>query len=89
MILDNIDYPIDLRFIRQINAEIGKGIILDTGMLRILNVKIGGTSWRADIPDEEKVKFDISAILNALNSSELQKAIDTMLYIDNSEKLTK
>lgn len=84
-VLDNIDYPLDLSFIRQVNTEIGKGIVMDEGKLRLLDVKIGGTSWRPEMPDEEKVKAYISQTMGNDNLSDTQKAIDTMLYIMRSQ----
>lgn len=84
-VLDKVDYPLDLRFIRQVNAKIGKGVVMDEGKLRLLDVKIGGTSWRPEIPDEEKVKTYISQTMGNDNLSDTQKAIDTMLYIMRSQ----
>ena len=53
-IFDTIDYLLDLRYIRQINLEVGNGIVTDAGNLRTAAVSIGGTSWRPDIPDYQK-----------------------------------
>ena len=83
-IINSIDYPIDLRYIRQINSEIGKGIILNAGKLRDVEVKIGGTSWKPDIPNEEKIKSDINAIISC-DKTVTEKSIDIMLYIMRSQ----
>lgn len=87
-VLDNIDYPLDLRFIRQINTEIGKGIIMDEGQLRTFDVKIGGTSWKPDIPNETNAKTNIKTIMNNTNTSSTEKAIDIMLYTMRSQMFT-
>lgn len=84
-ILDNLDYPLDLRFIRQINSEIGRGIVLDTGNIRMPDVKIGGTHWRPEIPDEEEAERFFSRISDYGESSVTEKAIDVMLYIMRSQ----
>ena len=39
-IFDTIDYPLDLRYIRQINLEVGNGIVTDAGNLRTAAVSI-------------------------------------------------
>lgn len=85
LVIDNADYPIDLRFIRQINGEVGKNIVMDAGNLRVLDVKIGGTSWRPEIPDEENVKKFISRTMEDKNTSATEKAINMMLYIMRSQ----
>lgn len=83
--LENIDYPLDLRFIRQVNAEIGKGIVINEGNLRVMDVKIGGTSWRPDIPDEEQVKETIASVMDNTALSDTDKAIQIMLYVMRSQ----
>ncbi len=80
-ILDNIDYTLDLRFIRQVNSEVGKGIVMNEGNLRTLDVKIGGTGWRPEIPNEEAVKEFIDQTMNNTDTSATEKAINMMLYI--------
>lgn len=80
-VFDNIDYPLNLRFIRQINAEVGRGLILNSGNIRTLDVKIGGTAWRPEIPNEEKANEYFCQVVNDKNMSETDKAIDVMLYI--------
>ncbi|MGN0607893.1 MAG: Fic family protein [Oscillospiraceae bacterium] len=84
-ILDNITYPLDLRFIKQINTEVGNGVVINAGDLRQIDVKIGGTSWRPDIPDENTAKQFISETMNDDNLSASDKAIDMMLYIMRSQ----
>ena len=80
-ILNTFDYPIDLRYIRQINSEVGKGVIFREGLLRETDVRIGGTSWKPDIPDEEIIKRFIKNVTNNKEFSATDRAIRTMLYI--------
>ena len=84
-VLDNIDYPLDLRFIRQINSEIGAGIVLEAGNLRLADVRIGGARWKPDIPREEDIRNYFDSLLNDEALSATEKAIDTMLYIMRSQ----
>lgn len=80
-ILNTFDYPIDLRYIRQINSEVEKGVIFREGLLRETDVRIGGTSWKPDVPDEEIVKRFIKNVTDNKEFSATDRAIGTMLYI--------
>lgn len=64
-LFDSIDYPLDFRYIKQMNHEIGKeGIALNAGMRRNSEVSIGSTEWKPAIPDEEIVQGEIKEILS-------------------------
>ena len=80
-ILNTFNYPIDLRYIRQINSEVEKGVIFREGLLRETDVRIGGTSWKPDVPDEEIVKRFIKNVTDNKEFSATDRAIGTMLYI--------
>lgn len=84
-IFDTLDYPIDLRYIRQVNSEIGKGIVFNEGGLRDSDVKIGGTLWKPDIPNEDSIERFIADITNNTALSITDRAIETMLYIMRSQ----
>ena len=47
---------------------------------RPLEVRIGGTDWIPELPDEKKVESEIQYILEA-NTSPLNKALDMTLYL--------
>lgn len=79
--LNTFEYPIDLRYIKQINSEVGKGIIFREGLLRETDVRIGKTNWKPDIPDEETIKRFIKNVANNKEFSATDRAIRTMLYI--------
>lgn len=83
-IFDTVDYPMDLRYIRQINQEVGNGIVTDAGELRQAPVSIGGTSWKPGIPDYSKAEADVQAIMGT-DASVTDKAITLMLYIMRSQ----
>ena len=79
-IFDTIDYPLDLRYIRQINLEVRNSIVTDAGNLRTAAVSIWGTSWKPDIPDYQKAEEEISRIMQSdLHTTE--KAMELMLYV--------
>lgn len=60
-ILDTLDVPIDVPYVRQVNSLIGAGIVLNAGQLRQSDVSIGGTKWRPVTPDYESAKTLIAA----------------------------
>lgn len=83
-ILETIDYPMDLRYLRQINTEVGSGIVYEAGNLRSSSVEIGGTSWKPDIPDYDSCKDAV----NRICGSDLcctERSIDLMLYAMRSQ----
>lgn len=83
-LFDTVDYPLDLRYVRQLNKEIGVGIVTNAGDLRNSDVSIGGTSWKPEIPIYEKIESEIQAIMNA-DLSVTERAITIMLYIMRSQ----
>ena len=83
-IFDTIEYPLDLRYIRQINQEVGTGIVHDAGNIRTASVRITGTEWIPDIPDYEEVEDEINCLMES-DISCTEKAINVMLYIMRSQ----
>lgn len=79
-VLENAAYPVDYPYICQINRLVGgDSLIMGAGYLRKVPVSIGGTTWKPEIPDEEKIKeelLDIGQISGALD-----RAITLMLYV--------
>lgn len=84
-VLTTLDYPVDLRYIRQINAEIGKSLVFNAGILRDNDVKIGGTTWKPDIPNEDKINEFIAEVTNNTSLSTTERAIMTLLYVMRSQ----
>lgn len=80
-ILSTLDCPTDLRYIRQINSEVGKGVVFREGLLHETDVRVEGTSWKPDIPNEEIIKRFIKNVANNKKFSATERAIRTMLYI--------
>ena len=80
-IIDTIDYPIDLRYIKQLNVEIGRGVVFTEGVLRTADVHIVGTSWKPDIPDQIKIEEFFNKLSDDKEKSTTDKAIESMLYV--------
>ena len=79
-VFETVGYPVDLRYIRQINWEVGKGVVANAGDLRSTPVSMGGTAWRPELPDPDAVEQRIEAIREA-DGDGVDRAIDMMLYI--------
>lgn len=77
-ILDNIEYPVDYNYICKIHSTIGANLILEAGYMRKMSVRIGGTNWIPEVPNEEEVKNKIEEITKIENVTD--RAITLMLY---------
>lgn len=78
-LFDSIDYPLDFLYLRQLNKIVNQFLMSDAGMLRNYDVRIGGTSWKPDMPDEDAIKQDIAEIMNM--ECVTAKAVSIMLYV--------
>ena len=65
-VLETIDVPVDLMYIRHLNGLIGSNLYLRPGEIRLADVSIGGTTWTPELPDQEQIK----PVLNRLYSQE-------------------
>ena len=70
--------PFDLDFICKINELVARNESIAWGVLRQGKVQITGTDYIPEIPSEEKVKQQITHILQIENATE--RAIEYMLY---------
>ena len=81
---DTADCPTDFPYICQLNRLVGgDNLIIRAGYLRNVPVRIGGTSWKPDMPEESVIKeelLDISKIESAT-----ERAITLMLYCMRSQ----
>lgn len=78
-LFDSIDYPMDLLYLRQLNQIINTGLMSDAGQLRNYDVNIGGTAWKPELPDKEKIMADIEKIMKMTCCTE--KALKMLLYV--------
>ena len=77
-VINNIDLDFNLEFISKVNEFVARNESIEWGKLRNGKVEITGTSYIPEIPNEEKVKKDITKILEIENPTE--RAIEYMLY---------
>ncbi len=93
-LLDNLDYPDNLMFLRQINKLAGEGLFHTNGEVRTLPVSIGGTSWTPEIPNSAAVMEDIEKI-NAIENTELRAlkffcfAARTQIFLDGNKRVAQ
>lgn len=85
-IFDNIEYPISLSFLRELNKITMTGLLYNAGEVRRGPVTIGGTSWTPEIPNEGAVIDDISIILQ--NTDPLESSLDLFCYIARTQIFT-
>lgn len=78
-VLDTLDYPLDLMYLRHLNQLINETLMPDAGEIRGYMVSIGGTSWKPDIPDPDIIREDLNSLMNIPCVTE--RAIRVMLYI--------
>lgn len=77
-VINNIDLDFNLEFISKVNEFVARNESIEWGKLRNGKVEITGTSYIPKIPNGEKVKKDITKILEIENPTE--RAIEYMLY---------
>ncbi|MGP1495007.1 MAG: Fic family protein [Streptobacillus sp.] len=78
--LENIDYPIDFKFISQINKIIGDyNLIPHSGEIRNTDVSMGGTTWKPKLPNKEEIEEQIN-IINRIENI-IDRAMTMMLYL--------
>lgn len=61
-LLDNLEYPVNLMYIRELNKICGDKLIYGSGELRTTNVRIGGSSYIPPIPVQADVVESLSKI---------------------------
>lgn len=71
----NTDYAL----LCQINKLVEEGFYYSAGYIRKIDVSIGGTNWKPEIPIENVVKEEINRILNS-RANHVEKAIKLLLY---------
>lgn len=77
-VINNIDLDFNLEFISKVNEFVARNESIAWGQLRNGKVEITGTGYIPEIPNEEKIKKDITKILEIENPTE--RAIEYMLY---------
>ena len=78
-IFESIDYPLDFLYLSQLNQIINTGLMADAGNIRSYDAAIGGTTWKPEIPDREKITADLEHLMKIECVTE--RAIKVMLYV--------
>lgn len=87
-LLDNIEYPLDLKYICHLNYLVGgDDLVRKAGYLRVQgeDVRIGGTSWKPNIPNQHEVEIELNHILDNTSMSHTEKALRLMGYLMRSQ----
>ncbi|CAM3073381.1 Fic family protein [Streptobacillus felis] len=79
-ILDNIDIPLDFKFISQVNKIVGEyNVVPYAGDIRKSDVTMGGTSWKPEIPIKEVIEHNLIEFEKIENVTD--RALTIMLYL--------
>lgn len=84
MVFDTMDAPLDLAYIKKLHLIIGRMTVINSGSLRIDEVRIAGSSHIPPIPVQDKAEKAISSILSS-DRAWTEKALDLMLYLTKSQ----
>ena len=79
-LLQNINVPLDLEYVKKVHMLLGKFTIVNAGTLRRDQVRIGRTQRIPKMPDAENLNHEIIKIVTG-NAAPLEKAIDITLYL--------
>jgi len=77
-VFETLEYPLDLAYICHVNQVVGSNLIYGAGYLRKIPVRMGGTSWAPDMPDQWKIQAELKEVLSVASPTE--RAIVLMLW---------
>ncbi len=78
-ILDSLEYPFDLRYIRHINACVESNLIQNAGVVRRIMVRISGADWQPPIPTIPGIEAEMERIRSF--ECHTERALELMLSI--------
>lgn len=61
-VLNSIDAKTDMNLLKSINSLVGNNLVDNAGQMRAYEVRISGTNWKSEIPNEEKVMKDLQEL---------------------------
>lgn len=82
-LFDNMDYPNNLMFLRELNKISMQNLIYTPGEIRNIPVSIGGTTWQPEIPNSAKIIEDIENINK--NKDKLEVALDMFCFVSRTQ----
>ena len=80
-ILNDINTELNLDYIKKVHMLLGKFTVINAGALRRDEVRIGGTDWIPDMPEEDKISKDIDELMQRIGISPLERALDMTLML--------
>lgn len=78
-ILNSMEAANNLNFLKSINNIVGSNLVDRAGQIRIYEIRIGGTNWKPEIPNEEVVIKQLEEFNKIENIT--QRAITIMCYL--------
>lgn len=79
-VLDNLAAKDDLETLKMINLKVGEGgVVRYAGDIRTTGVGIGGTKWRPEMPDPERIEHDLAEIMRINDVHE--RAVTALCYL--------
>lgn len=82
-LFDNIEYPNNLSFLREVNKICMDDLVYGAGALRTVPVTIGGTSWVPDYPQEGLIIEKLNEI--NMMQDKLEAALEMFCFIARSQ----
>lgn len=79
-LIDNISEELNLAFVKKVHMILGRYTIINAGTFRRDEVRIGGTDWIPELPDEKKAESELGNILES-KTVPISKALDLTLYL--------
>ena len=93
-LFDNIDYPNNLAFLRELNKICMEELSYDAGGLRTVPVTIGGTSWAPELP-QEGIIIEHLELINGM-PDKLEAALEmfcfvarTQMFLDGNKRVAQ
>ena len=80
-VLNSINNKNDLNLLKSINSLVGSNLVDNAGNKRNYNVSIGGTDYKPEIPDENKVEKYINDTISDSSKTITDRAITIMCYL--------
>ena len=82
-LFDNIEYPNNLMFIREVSRIAMSGILYSAGEIRTTPVGIGGTDWTPELPNTAVIIESLDNIAKIGNA--IDAAIEMFCYISRTQ----
>ena len=82
-VLNSLDSELNYNYLSSINSLVGSNLVDNAGKMRSGNVRIGGTEWRPELPNKEKIEERLKELSKIENATE--RAIEIMCYLMRSQ----